>query len=99
MGHLVQGGAVDSRGGPVGPTVLPSTHDSILLCIDRLSGWMVACPTEKQGLTAGKAAHMMLEKGWDLLNIPYNIHSDMAGRMGIHQTYSQPYRPRANGRA
>ena len=85
--------------------------DSLLLCVDRLSGWIVACPTQKQGLTAQKAAHLMLEHGWGPFGVPATIHSDqgpqfvgqwwktMCARLGIHQTYSQPHRPRANGRA
>ena len=41
-------------------------YDCILLCVDRLSGWIVAKPTEKLGLTAEKAAHLMLNEGWDI---------------------------------
>ena len=86
-------------------------YDSILLCVDRLSGWIVACPTLKVGLTAEKAAHLILDKSWDPFGIPTTVHSDMGpqfvgqwwrtmcARLGIHQTFSQPHRPRANGRA
>ena len=38
-------------------------YDSILLCVDRLSGWIVASPTTKLGLTAEKAVHLMMERG------------------------------------
>jgi hypothetical protein len=96
---------------------LPSTnwnsqeYDAILLCVDRLSGWIVAAPTTKLGLSAEKAAHPILEKGWEPFGIPSTVHSDMGpqfvgawwktmcGRLGIHQTFSQPHRPRDNGRA
>ena len=85
--------------------------DSILLCVDRLSGWITACPTQKLGLTAEKAAHLIMDRGWDFFGIPTTVHSDMGpqfigqwwktmcARLGIHQTYSPPHRPRANGRA
>ena len=86
-------------------------YDAILLCVDRLSGWIVAAPTLKLGLSAEKAAHLILEKGWEPFGIPATVHSDMGpqfvgawwgtmcARLGIHQTFSQPHRPRANGRA
>jgi len=85
--------------------------DSILLCVDRLSGWIVAAPTLTLGLSAEKAAHLILEHGWEPFGIPATVHSDqgpqfvgawwntMCARLGIHQTFSQPHRPRANGRA
>jgi hypothetical protein len=90
---------------------LGSDYDAILLCVDRLSGWITACPTLKLGLTAENAAHLILDKGWEPFGIPATIHSDMGpqfvgqwwktmcGRLGIQQTTSQPHRPRANGRA
>ena len=86
-------------------------YDCILLCVDRLSGWMVACPTTKLGLSSSRAAHLLLEKGWEPFAVPATVHSDcgsqfigdwwktMCSRLGIHHTYSQPHRPRANGRA
>ena len=82
---------------------LDQEYDSILLCVDRLSGWMIACPTLKLGLTAEKAAHLVLDRGWEPFGIPATIHSDMGpqfvgqwwktmcGRLGIQQTYSQPH--------
>ena len=96
---------------------MPSTqwrdidYDAILLCVDRLSGWIVACPTLKQGLTAEKAAHLLLEKGWEPFGLPTTVHSDQGAQfvgqwwgtlcamLGVQQTFSQPHRPRANGRA
>ena len=55
---------------------LGSDYDAILLCVDRLSGWITACPT--LGLTAENAAHLILDKGWEPFGIPATIHSDMA---------------------
>ena len=85
--------------------------DSILLAVDRLTGLIVACPTLKVRLTAEKAVKLMWENGWELFGIPTTIHSDMGpqfvglwwkalcAKLGIQQTFSQPYRPRANGKA
>ena len=39
-------------------------YDCILLCVDRLSGWMLGHPSQKLGLTAEKAAHLLLDGGW-----------------------------------
>ena len=85
--------------------------DAILLCVDRLSGWIVAAPTTKEGLTAEHAAHLMWEHGWEMFGILGTIMSDrgaqftgqwwepMCARLGIRQTFSQAHRPQSNGRA
>ena len=52
-------------------------YDSILLCVDRLSGWLVAFPTVKQGLTAERAAHLLLDKWWEHFGLPATVLSDM----------------------
>ena len=85
--------------------------DTIVLCVDRLSNWIVACPTQKIQLTAEKCAHLLLDRGWEPFGIPATVHSDrgpqfvgkwfstMCARLGIRTSTSQPHRPRANGRA
>ena len=85
--------------------------DALLLCVDRLSGWVLARPTTKLGLTAEKAARLMMDNGWDTFGVPSIITSDqgpqfvgqwwrtMCARLGIRQGYSQAYRPQANGLA
>ena len=85
--------------------------DAFLLCVDRLSGWIVCKCTQKLGLTAEKAAHLMMDDGWDIYGIPHVIASDrgpqfigiwwrtMCQRLGIRQAFSQAHRPQANGRA
>jgi len=85
--------------------------DVLLLCVDRLSLWMVAKPTQKLGLTSEKAAHLMMDDGWNIFGIPSVITSDqgsqfsgawwktMCRRLSIRQAYSQAHRPQANGRA
>ena len=87
------------------------SYDSMLLCVDRLSGWIIARPCQKLGLTAEKAAHLVMDNGWETFGIPSVITSDqgsqfigqwwktMCARLGIRQAYSQAYRPQANGRA
>ena len=86
-------------------------YDALLLCVDRMSGWVIARPCNKVGLTAEKAAHMVLDNGWESFGIPSVITSDrgpqfvgqwwrtMCARLGIRHAYSQAYRPQANGRA
>ena len=90
---------------------LGKTYDSFLLCVDRLSGWVIAKPTTKAGLTGEKAAHLMLDGGWGELGIPSVITSDqgaqfvsqwwltMCARLGVRVAFSQAHRPQANGRA
>ena len=88
-----------------------SEFDCLVLCVDRLSGWMVAKPSMKLGLTAEKAAHLMLDDGWNIFGIPSIVTSDqgphfvgiwwktMCQRLGVRQVFSQAHRPQANGRA
>ena len=84
-------------------------YDCFLLCVDRHSGWTLARPSQKAGLTGDKAAHLLLDGGWG--GIPAVITSDqgpqftsawwqtMCARLGIRGAYSQAHRPQANGRA
>jgi hypothetical protein len=51
-------------------------YEKLLVCVDRHSGWIVARPAPRVGLTAEKAAHMMLEDGWDSFGVPSVITSD-----------------------
>ena len=88
-----------------------NVFDSLVLCVDRLSGWIIARPTTKEGLTAKKTAHILMDNGWETFGIPAIITSDqgsqfvgqwfrtMCSRLGIRLAYSQAYRPQANGRA
>lgn len=85
--------------------------DAMLIVVDRLSGWIVAKPTQKLGLTAEKAAHLMMDDGWNIYGVPQIITSDqgpqfagmwwktMCRRLGIRQAFSHAHRPQANGRA
>ena len=79
--------------------------------VDRQSGWMIARPCSKLGLTGERAAHLLLDYGWGEIGIPSLVMSDqgpqflnqwwavMCSRLGIRQAFSQSHRPQANGRA
>ena len=87
-------------------------YDSFFVCVDRHTGWIVALPTLKAGLTSEKAARMIYNKWMDMGGgIPSVITSDlgsqfvggwfrtMCSQLGIRQAHSQAYRAQANGRA
>ena len=90
---------------------LGQSYDAMVVCVDRLSGWIIAKPTQKEGLTSEKAAHLMLDDGWNIYGIPSVITSDqgpqftgawwrtLCQRLGVRQAFSQAHRPQANGRA
>ena len=86
--------------------------DGMVICVDRHSGWIVALPVNKVGLTGEKLARQLLDKWLDMGGgIPAVITSDqgsqfvstwfrtMCASLGIRQAFSQAYRPQANGRA
>ena len=86
--------------------------NAMIVCVDRHSGWIIALPTTKEGLTAEKAAKMLLTKWLDMGGgIPSVITSDQGSQfigawfqtlcacLGIRQAFSQAYRAQANGRA
>ncbi len=43
---------------------------SLLLCVYRLSGWVIARPTGKVRLNAQKAAHLVMHNGWETFYFP-----------------------------
>ena len=85
--------------------------DAFLLCVDRLSGWLIARPTQKLGLTGAKAAKLLLDGSWGELGVPAVIICDMGpqfvaqfwenmcARLGVRCAYAQAHRHQANGRA
>jgi hypothetical protein len=87
------------------------TYDAFLLCVDRHSGWIIARPTTKEGLTAEVAANLLLDTTWGEVAVPSVVTSDqgpqfaaryfstVCGRLGTRQAFSQAHRPQANGRA
>ena len=60
-------------------SIYPTTYqgrwyDSVLLCVDRMSGWIVVAPCEKKGPTSEKAAQLILEK-WEMFKVPELVTS------------------------
>ena len=90
---------------------LGQEYDCMVICVDRLSGWIIAKPSLQEGLTAQKAAHLLLDGGWNEIGIPSLITSDqgsqfigywwktLCSRLGVRLAYSQAYRPQGNGKA
>ena len=69
-------------------SIAPTVHqgrryNSILVRVDRLSGWIVAAPCEKKGLTSRKAAQLMLER-WEMFGIPEVVTSDRGSIFWAH---------------
>jgi hypothetical protein len=96
--------------------VIPTTYEKVdydcfVMCVDRLSGWMIVRPTLSLGLTGEKTAKLLLQNGWETFGLPSVITSDqgpqfiaewwrtMCSGLGIRLAYSQAYRPQGNGRA
>ena len=85
--------------------------DTIVLCVDRHSGWVVGVPMLNKGLTGSKAAKAMLEHQWRPFGIPSIIMTDlgpqfvsawwetMCATLGIRHAFSHPYYHQTNGRA
>ncbi len=90
---------------------LGEPFDCILLCVDRTTNWVVARPSCTEGLTGEKAAHLLLDGAWGEIGVPSIVTSDqgaqfisqwfrtLCARLGVRQSFSQAYRPQANGRA
>ena len=85
--------------------------NTMVVCVDRHSGWIVAVPCKKQGLTGAKVAKMMLSQQWRPFGVPSVVTSDkgshfvsewwqtLCALMGIRVAYSQSYFHHTNGRA
>ena len=50
--------------------------DTLIVCVDRHSGWMVAIPEGKVGLTGAKVALAMMKNQWRPFGVPSVITSD-----------------------
>ena len=86
-------------------------YDCFLLCVDRFTGWMIARPTRKAGLTGEKAAMLLWKDSWGEIGVPAVITTDqdprfvssffstMCALSGCRVVFSQAHRPQANGRA
>ena len=50
--------------------------DCMMICVDRLSGWMIVTPHLMKGLTAEVAARAMVERWWQPFGVPAIVTSD-----------------------
>jgi hypothetical protein len=94
------------------PTVIweGATYEMIAVCVDRHSGWIVAIPYKKKGLTGAQFAKRILNHQWKSFGIPSIITSDqcsyfasqwintMCASLGIRHCFSQAYHHQANDR-
>ena len=86
-------------------------YDCILVVVCRLSGYIVAIPCRKAGMTASELARIFLEYCVCFMGVPNEIVSDqdhlisskffstLCDLLGIEQHFSIIYRPKGNGRA
>ena len=86
-------------------------YDYILVVVCRLSGYIVAIPCEKAGLSALAVAKLFLDKCVCFMGLPNEVVSDqdhlissrfftsLCEMVGIEQHFSIIYRPKGNGRA
>ena len=86
-------------------------YDSMVVCVDRHSGWLVALPCLNKGLTGEWVGKSMFKFWWRPFGIPSTITSDrgshfvndwwdtMCAKLGIRQIFSPAYHHQANGRA
>ena len=85
-------------------------YDTIQLCVDRLSGWIVAVPMNSQdNLTADIVAKTMYQQ-WELFGVPVVVTSDrgslfasswwqtMCAAHRVGTAYARAYHHNANGR-
>ena len=85
--------------------------DAMVLCVDRLSGWILGAPVAAKGLTGEVVANVLFDQGWNFFGVPSHITSDrgpqfvstwwrtLCARLGIRMSYAHAYRHQGNGRA
>ena len=85
-------------------------YNTLVVCVDRHSGWIIALPCLEKGLTGPKIAKMMMRE-WRKFGVPSIVTTDqgshfvsewwksMCAELGIRQAYAQGYHHQSNGRA
>ena len=85
--------------------------DCLVLAVDRHSGWMVASPQLRKGMTARKVALDMLDRAWGPFGVPSVVTSDrgpqfagawwmtLCAGLGVRVSHALAYHHRSNGRA
>ena len=88
-----------------------STFDCFVLIVDRHSGWIVAFPENRVGLTAKRVARQTLLHHWDLFGLPRIVVSDkgpqfaaafwktLCSQLGIKNAFCHAGYHQGNGRA
>ena len=96
--------------GPKG-TPIAVKYDAVLLCVDRHSGYILAAPTTKEGLTGQKAAELLYRNWFTVFGPPRELISDKGSAFvsawfktfchlqGVRKADSVAYLSRSNGRA
>ena len=86
------------------------TYDTLAVCVDRNSGWIIAVPCLDKGLTGSQLAQIMLRE-WRPFGIPSVVTSDRGSHftgawwrtccaeLGIKHAYAHAYHHQSNGRA
>ena len=86
------------------------TYDTMAVCVDRQSGWMVVTPYQDNGVTGEKVAKAMCRQ-WDMFGVHSVVISDrgpqfasawwmsICADLGVRRAYGQAYHHQANGRA
>ena len=87
------------------------TYDYVFVIVCRLSGYVIAIPCQKAGLTSDICARLFLRNCVALFGLPHEIMSDndhlisskfmqtLCSMSGVSQHTSIAYHPQGNGRA
>jgi hypothetical protein len=82
-------------------------YDTVAICVDRLSGWLIATPHLAKGCSGREVALAMLDK-WDIFGIPAVVSSDrgshfvanwwqtLCGALGVRVAFAQAYHHQAS---
>jgi hypothetical protein len=90
-------------------SVAGKVYDTLVLCVDRESGWMVGTAHRGKGLLASDVAKAMWQH-WSLFGVPSRVSSDqgphfasawwqtLCAVLGVRVAYGQAYHHQAQGR-
>jgi hypothetical protein len=82
-------------------------YDTVAICVDRLSSWLIATPHLAKGCSGREVALAMLDK-WDIFSIPAVVSSDrgshfvaiwwqtLCGALGVRVAFAQAYHHQAS---
>ena len=90
-------------------TVAGKVYDTLVLCVDRESGWMVGTPHQKLGLCGDQVAKDMFRQ-WEMFGVPSRVSTDrdplfanswwqtLCAAHGARVAYGHAYHHQAQGR-